>query len=432
MPDRAARRPPHCSPDHSPSPPAGRADPAAAPHPATPTEISVSLFGTFGYDEVGLFEEYEAANPGITITYESTQDEDKYWPALQTRLTSGQRRRRHPGHRGRPHRRRRARTRPTSGWTCTTPRRPTPIGRYSSGRSRPPPRRTARCSASAPTSARWASATAPTCSSRPACRPTPTQLAAQMLDWDDYVALGKEYKATAPDGTAWPDSAGGLYNAIISTEQEIYYDESGELVYDDQPGREAGVRPRRRGRAERADRQARAVLDPEWDQGFVSGSFATIACPSWMIGYIKGKAGDAGAGKWNVTTLPGGAGGNWGGAYLAIPAASEHQEEAAEADRLADRARAAGEGLREGRQLPVDHRTPSPRSPTPRTRTSTAPRSARSSPTSAQAAPDADPRPERRRDQERDHPGPARRRDQRRQPADAWAAPASKIDNQVG
>jgi cellobiose transport system substrate-binding protein len=49
-----------------------------------------------------------------------------------------------------------------------------------------------------------------------------------------------------------------------------------------------------------------------------------------MIGYIKGKAGDAGAGQWNVTTLPGGAGGNWGGAYLGIPASSEHVEEAAE------------------------------------------------------------------------------------------------------
>ena len=48
-----------------------------------------------------------------------------------------------------------------------------------------------------------------------------------------------------------------------------------------------------------------------------------------MIGYIKGKAGDAGSGKWNVTTLPGGRGGNWGGAYLSIPAASKHKEQAA-------------------------------------------------------------------------------------------------------
>jgi cellobiose transport system substrate-binding protein len=49
-----------------------------------------------------------------------------------------------------------------------------------------------------------------------------------------------------------------------------------------------------------------------------------------MIGYIKGKAGDAGAGKWNVTTLPGGSGGNWGGSFLAIPATSQHKNEAAE------------------------------------------------------------------------------------------------------
>ncbi|MBA3906407.1 MAG: carbohydrate ABC transporter substrate-binding protein, partial [Pseudonocardiales bacterium] len=63
----------------------------AAPQAANgPVELSVSLFGTFGYDEVGLFKKYEAAHPGVTIKYESTQGEDKYWPALQTRLASGQ------------------------------------------------------------------------------------------------------------------------------------------------------------------------------------------------------------------------------------------------------------------------------------------------------------------------------------------------------
>ena len=54
-----------------------------------PVELKVSLFGTFGYDEVGLFRQYEAEHPGIKIVYESTQGEDKYWPALQTRLSSG-------------------------------------------------------------------------------------------------------------------------------------------------------------------------------------------------------------------------------------------------------------------------------------------------------------------------------------------------------
>ncbi len=60
----------------------GSPQPGPAAAPSGPTEISVGLFGTFGYDEVGLFRQYEAENPGITIRYESTQGEDKYWPAL--------------------------------------------------------------------------------------------------------------------------------------------------------------------------------------------------------------------------------------------------------------------------------------------------------------------------------------------------------------
>src|SRR5690242_2230997 len=64
----------------------------ASPAPqdaAGPVELSVSLFGTFGYQETGLFAEYEKQNPGVTIKYDSTQSEDAYWPALQTRLASG-------------------------------------------------------------------------------------------------------------------------------------------------------------------------------------------------------------------------------------------------------------------------------------------------------------------------------------------------------
>ena len=63
---------------------------ASAPQAAAgPVELTVSLFGTFGYQETGLFAEYEKQNPGVTIKYDSTQSEDAYWPALQTRLASG-------------------------------------------------------------------------------------------------------------------------------------------------------------------------------------------------------------------------------------------------------------------------------------------------------------------------------------------------------
>jgi cellobiose transport system substrate-binding protein len=72
-----------------------------------------------------------------------------------------------------------------------------------------------------------------------------------------------------------------------------------------------------------------ASFSPEWSAGFKQGSFATIACPSWMLGIIKDNAGAYGKGKWDVAAVPGG-GGYWGGSWLAVPAQSKHQREAAE------------------------------------------------------------------------------------------------------
>jgi cellobiose transport system substrate-binding protein len=306
----------------------GSSDPAPAAAPGTPTEISVSLFGTFGYDEVGLFKEYEAANPGITIRYESTQGEDKYWPALQTRLASG------------------SGVADVQGievariadvvqnqadlWTDL---RDTPandaVGRYIDWKEK---------AATTPDGAVLGLGTdigpMGICYRsdllQQAGLPTdPAQLSAQMPDWNGFLALGEKFQAAAPAGTAWHDSAGGLYNAIISTQQQIYYDASGNLVYASNPAvRQAFDTAAKAGQAG-LTAKLEQFLDPGWDQGFGSGRFATIACPSWMIGYIKGKAGEAGAGKWNVTSLPGGAGGNWGGSYMGIPASSQHKEEAA-------------------------------------------------------------------------------------------------------
>lgn len=292
-------------------------------------ELEVALFGTFGYEELGLFERYEAEHPGVTISYESTQGEDKYWPALQTRLASG------------------------SGVADVQGIEVARISEvvaeqadlWTDLRATP-------AAASIDGYVGWKQPAATTADGAvlglgtdigpmglcyrsdllaQAGLPTePEALAARMQTWDDYVALGREYQAAAPEGSAWMDSAGGFYNAIVSTEEQIYYDTAGELVHDSNPAvRSAFETAAAAGQAGLTARLEQFV-DPGWDAGFASGSFATIACPSWMIGYIKGKAGDAGAGLWNVTTLPGGAGGNWGGAYLGIPASSEHVEEAAE------------------------------------------------------------------------------------------------------
>jgi cellobiose transport system substrate-binding protein len=301
----------------------------AAPAAGGPVDLKVNLFGTFGYQELGLFEEYEKAHPGVTISYESTQDEDKYWPALQTRMASG------------------AGVADVQGIEVSriadvvanqpdqwTDLRDTPaadaIGRYIDWKEP---------AATTPDGAVLGLGTdigpMGMCYRsdllQQAGLPTdPTQLAAQMSTWDAYLALGETFKAKAPAGTAWADAAGGIYDAMTSQLAVKNYDKDGKLIFDSNPDL--------RSRFDTAAKAAQAGLtakleqfaDPGWDQGFSSGSYATIACPSWMIGYIKGKAGDGGSGKWNITSLPGGAGGNWGGSYLAIPESSQHKTEAAE------------------------------------------------------------------------------------------------------
>ncbi|WP_432535075.1 extracellular solute-binding protein [Kineococcus arenarius] len=305
---------------------AGSADAAAADGT---TNLTVSLFGTFGFEEAGLFDEYEQLNPGVSIQYESTQGENNYWPALQTKLASG---------------------------NGAADVQGIEVGRIADVVANQADKWTDLSTTSAGEQVanypEWKSAAATTADGEvlalgtdigpmglcyrsdlleQAGLPTdPAQLSARLGSWDDYVALGREFQAKAPAGTAWMDSAGGFYNAIISTEEEIYYDESGELIWDSNPAVKDAFDTAAAAAQEGLTADLEQFEDPAWDTGFGSGSFATIACPAWMVGYIKGKAGDAGAGKWNVTSLPGGAGGNWGGSYLGVPASSDNQEEAAE------------------------------------------------------------------------------------------------------
>lgn len=292
------------------------------------TTLTVSLFGTFGYEESGLFEQYMAENPDIRIEYESTQGEDKYWPALQTKLNSG------------------SGTADVQGievarisevtanqadlWTDLRETAAADrIGDYVGWKADAATTADGRVLGLGTDIGPMALCYRSDLFEEAGVPSDPDELAARLGSWEDFIALGEEFQAGAPEGTAFHDSAGGLYNAIVSTEEQIYYDQGGELVLESNPAvRRAFDLAAQAGQSGLTARLEQFV-DPSWDGGFGSGTFASIACPSWMIGYIKGKAGDAGAGKWNITTLPGGQGGNWGGSYLGIPAVSEHREEAA-------------------------------------------------------------------------------------------------------
>ena len=287
--------------------------------------LTVGLFGTFGYKEAGLYDEYMTLHPNVTIKETSIEFEQDYYQALQTHLAGG------------------------------------------AGLSDIQGIEVARIAEVTQTQAdkfvdlrdlgaddlestffpwKWGAATSPdgavvglgtdtgplaicyrTDLFKKAGLPTDRdELASMWQTWPDFIQVGKQYAAKAPDDSAFMDSASGYYNAIIGQSETQYYDADGNPIYDTNPAVkdawDLAVSAIQAGLTAKLKQ-----FDQPWNQAFANGRFATIACPAWMIGYIKGQAGDSGSGKWDVAPIPGG-GGNWGGSYLAIPTASEHQQEA--------------------------------------------------------------------------------------------------------
>ncbi|MEU9675101.1 MULTISPECIES: ABC transporter substrate-binding protein [Streptomyces] len=287
--------------------------------------LNVDLFGSFGFKEAGLYEEYQKLNPNITIKQSDTQDEADYWKSLQTRLAGG-------------------------GGLADV--QGVEVGRIASVTQQQSDKFQDLKEFGADklkgefAEAKWSAATTKdgkilglgtdvgpeamcyrTDLFKEAGLPTDREeLAEKWATWDGYLELGKEYKKKGPAKSAWLDSVGSLYGIMIGQEKERYYDASGELIYDKNPA----VKEAWDTSVEAAEAGLSAKLDqwsPQWNQAFAAGSFATIPCPAWMLGYIKGQAGDGGQGKWDIAKLPGGAG-NWGGSYLSIPRAAKHKEEA--------------------------------------------------------------------------------------------------------
>ncbi|MEV7085035.1 extracellular solute-binding protein [Streptomyces sp. NPDC093085] len=289
--------------------------------------VTVDLFGSFGYKQAGLYEEYQKLHPEITIKQSDTEDEADYWKSLQTRLAGG-------------------------GGLADV--QGVEVGRIASVTQQQADKFEDLKQYGADSlkdtfaEAKWSAATTQDgrilglgtdvgpeamCyrSDLFAKAGLPTdraELAKKWSTWDGYLALGKEYMAKAPAKSAWLDSVGSLFSIMIGQEKERYYDASGKLIYEQNPAVktawDTSVKAAGSGLSAKLDQWS-----PQWNQAFAAGSFATIPCPAWMLSYIKGQAGDGGSGKWDVAPLPGGAG-NWGGSYLAVPRAAEHKKEAYE------------------------------------------------------------------------------------------------------
>jgi cellobiose transport system substrate-binding protein len=286
--------------------------------------LTVGLFGTFGYKEAGLYDAYQKLHPNITIQETSVEQENDYYAALQTHLAAG------------------------SGLSDI---QGIEVGRIAEVVGTQADKFVDLKSLGADDVSstfypwKWQAATTKDgaivglgtdtgplaiCYRKdlfakaglPTDRATLDQ---KWSTWQGFIDLGKEYKAKAAKGSFFTDSAGGIYNAVIGQSKEQYYDASGNLIYKTNPAVknawDLAVNAAESGISAKLEQ-----FSSDWNKGFSSGSFATVACPAWMIGYIKGQAPGA-SGKWDVAGIPGG-GGNWGGSYLSIPKASKHPQEA--------------------------------------------------------------------------------------------------------
>ncbi|WP_066298461.1 ABC transporter substrate-binding protein [Arthrobacter luteolus] len=154
-------------------------------------------------------------------------------------------------------------------------------------------------------------------------------LGGENASWENYFEVGNQYKDTS--GKAWFDQAGFVWNSMVNQMDEGYYTKDGELNLD---GNEAMISRFKQLGGAIEDGLSSDQTQWDWANGkaFLDGSFATMVCPGWMLGTIQGKIEAAGGGTdsgWDFADVfPGGAS-NWGGAFLSVPETSEHKEAAA-------------------------------------------------------------------------------------------------------
>lgn len=286
--------------------------------------LTVGVFGQFGLEEAGLYEEYEKDNPHIKIEQTSTQRNEDYYPALLTRLPTG------------------------SGLmdiqaieVANINEITNDLGQYfvdfndyeDVDLSHFLDWKVAQATDADGKTVGLGTDIGPmgicyrTDLFEEAGLPTDREEVSALWegDWSAYIEKGKEFKANYDGNAKWVDAGAGLFNAVVNSFGERYYSADGEVVYQESEGVQTAWDVAMD--AVEADLTAKHDLfSPEWDRGMANGDFATLSCPAWMLGYIADKSGDAGVGKWDFAYAPQPA--NWGGSFLTVTEASKHKEEA--------------------------------------------------------------------------------------------------------
>jgi cellobiose transport system substrate-binding protein len=289
--------------------------------------LRVGDFGTFGYNAKGanLFAEYEKLHPNIKIVEDNNSNEQNYWGAVQSRLASG------------------------SGADDIQGFDVSRMGQVTTTLAS---KFVDLSKAPGVSQANWAPVKWKQGSTsdgkvvglgtdlgpeavcyntklfKEAGLPTdPTKVAALWTgSWDKFVnTVGKEYQKNAPKGTYFLDSGEGLFNSVVGSGAQQYYDDSGNAIYSTNPSVKkawslaadaikAGESP------------GIAQFSKQWTNGFAKNTFATTICPAWQMANIVNNAGAANKNVWNIAQAP--AASDWGGSYLAVPAQGKHIKEA--------------------------------------------------------------------------------------------------------
>ena len=292
------------------------------------TTLNVGLFGTFGFQEAGLYKEYMAAHPNIKIVEHSVEQSADYYKALQTHLAAGSGLDDIQGieigfvadivanHANQfvdfAHVPNSAQIQSTFydwKWAQASTKDGKVVGLGTdAGPEAMCFRKDLFQQAGLPTDR--------------------AQLGQMWSTWDGFINVGKQYEASAtkPASSHFLDSAASIFSAAVYQGKFAYADENGKPI----PATSDGVQSAWKYDTDAATAKLTAGLTQfgdQWNSAFANGAFAAISCPAWMLGYIKSQAGDQVAGKWDVAPLPGGSA-NWGGSWLGVPTASKHQKEA--------------------------------------------------------------------------------------------------------
>jgi cellobiose transport system substrate-binding protein len=295
-----------------------------------PITLTVGDFGTFGFKEAHLFDEYHKLHPNVTIREDNTEQSAQYWTDLQTKLAAG------------------------SGVDDVQAIEIGFVADVVANHADQFVDFNKALGADAKTVKdsfydwKWQMATTADGKTlglgtdagpeamcyRPdlfqeAGLPTDrAQLSKDWSTWQGFIDLGKQYMAspTRQKGSFFLDNPSSIFSAAVYQGTEAYDNAQGQPDYANSDGVKTAWQYASDAAAAGISSGVSQWTD-DWNKAFASGTFAAISCPAWMLGYITGQAGDAYKGKWDVAELPGGAA-NWGGSWLGVPTAAKHKDEA--------------------------------------------------------------------------------------------------------